>query len=148
VLRSARFASWRVGTGRTRTAAGRSLSAVRAAIEAARSDTEAAPETRRVPPLFDPEFLDAIKQLTPPRVSPGFLRSAAARRAVAPLLPFLDDALARFAVRIRAWGEGALKELQATPDDAATGTVRNEELAALERLVDGLDVPAGALAAR
>lgn len=125
-------------------AAGRALSVVRGAVEAARSNAEAAPETRRVPPLFDPEFLDAIKELPPPRLAPGFLRSGAARRAVAPLLPFLDDALARFAVRIRAWGEGALKELQATPDDAPTGNVRNEELAALERLVDGLDVPAGA----
>jgi GTP-binding protein EngB required for normal cell division len=129
-------------------AAGRALSTVRAAVEAARANSEAAPETRRVPPLFDPEFLDAIKELPSPRLAPGFLRSAAARRAVAPLLPFLDDALARFAVRIRAWGEGALKELQATPDDAPTGNVRNEELAPLERLVDGLDVPAGALASR
>ncbi len=129
-------------------AAGRSLSAVRGAVEAARSGTETAPETRRVPPLFDPEFLDAIKELPPPRHALGFLRSGAAQRAVAPLLPFLDDALARFAVRVRAWGEGALKELQAAPEDLATGKIRNEELAALERLVDGLDVPAGALASR
>jgi GTP-binding protein EngB required for normal cell division len=129
-------------------AAGRALSAVRSAVDAARANTEAAPETRRVPPLFDPEFLDAIKELPPARLAPGFLRSGAARRAVAPLLPFLDDALARFAVRVRAWGGGALKELQAAPVESPTSHFRNEELAALERLVDGLDVPAGALASK
>jgi len=117
--------------------AGRALASVREVVDGARTGgAESGPATKRVPPLFDPEFLDALKALPPPRYLPGFLRDGAARRAVAPLLPHLDQALARFAVRLRAWSEGALKELRPPDEMMASGLVRHEELAALETLVE------------
>jgi hypothetical protein len=117
-------------------AAGRALASVRDALDSARTGgAEAGPATRRVPPLFDPEFLDAIKEMPSPRYLPGFLRSGAARRAVAPLLPHLDQALARFAARLRAWSEGALKELRPPEEAGAAGVVRHAELRALDDMV-------------
>jgi len=104
-------------------AASRGLSDVREVVE------------RRLPPLFDPEFLDAIKALPPPRLAPGLLRRSRAHSAVDPLLPFLDEALARYAARLEAWGQGALKELRPAGQLAAAANARSPELAGLETLI-------------
>jgi GTP-binding protein EngB required for normal cell division len=125
-------------------AAARALTAVREAVEAARTGAgaESGPATRRVPPLFDPELLDAIRDLAPPRFLPVFLRAAAAGRAVAPLLPHLDQALHRFAARLYSWGAGALNEIQPPAEASPVHAVQNAELAALEPLLDDLAEPA------
>jgi len=113
------------------TAAARALTSVRAAVQAARAVTgaESGPETRRVPPLFNPELLDGVRELAPPRFLPAFLRH-------------LDQALHRFAARLHAWGAGALEEIQPPAEAAPFRAVRNAELAALEPLLDNLPEPA------
>jgi hypothetical protein len=97
-------------------------------------------EARRLPPLFDPEFLDAINGLPPPRVLPGLLTRSRAGSAVEPLLPFLNQALARYASRLFAWGEGALRELRPAGEGGAAPDVRTPELAGLEALIAQLGV--------
>ncbi len=116
-------------------AASRGLVTVREAVDHARSAAKDGgdAEARRLPPLFDPEFLDAIKTLPPPRLA--LLRHQRAQSAVAPLLPFLDESVARYSVRLRAWGEGALQELRpAASSLPATGALR-PELAGLDTLI-------------
>ncbi|HXK09374.1 MAG TPA: dynamin family protein [Vicinamibacteria bacterium] len=118
-------------------AASRGLSAVREAVDRVRSQAGEGEEAaaRRLPPLFDPELLDAIKTLPPPRLAPGLLRRSRARSAVDPLLPFLDQALARYAARLEAWGEGALKELRPAGQPAAATDACSPELAGLDTLI-------------
>jgi len=118
-------------------AANRGLSFVRESVDAARSGANASAEAdgRRLPPLFDPPFLDAIKSLPRPRFTPALLRRTLARNAVAPLLPFLDESLARYASRLRAWGEGALKELRPGVEPGPAVDHRIPELAALGGLI-------------
>jgi GTP-binding protein EngB required for normal cell division len=119
-------------------AANHALAEVRESVdEARRSGAASDSDRRRVPPLFDPEFLDAMRSLPPPRFVPAFLRTESARRALAPIHPFLDEALARFATRLRYWGEGALRELQAAVADA--GETSSSGLKDLEALVDEID---------
>jgi GTP-binding protein EngB required for normal cell division len=118
-------------------AASRGLSAVREAVDRVRSHAGEGEEAavRRLPPLFDPEFLDAIKALRPPRLVPGLLRRSRAHSLVDPLLPFLDEALARYAARLEAWGSGALRELRAAGQPASAPDAGGAELAGLETLL-------------
>ncbi len=118
-------------------AASRGLSAVREAVDRVRSHVGEADEAgaRRLPPLFDPEFLDAIKTLPPPRFAPGLFRRSRAGSAVDPLLPFLDEALARYAARLEAWGQGALKELRRAGQSAVPSDSSSPELDGLEALI-------------
>lgn len=117
--------------------AGRGLAAVREVVDRvhARASAKGEGESRRLPPLFDPEFLDSIKALPPPRLAPGVLRRTRARGAIDPLLPFLDDSLARYATRLRAWGEGALQELRPAGKTAVPSDSHDPELAGLEALI-------------
>ena len=87
------------------------------------------------PSSFDPEFLDAIKVQPPPRLAPGVLRRSRPRSAADPLLSFLDDSLARYATRLRAWGEGALLELRPMGETAAVDGGSGPELAGLDALI-------------
>jgi len=117
-------------------ACSRGLAAIRELVDRTRfhASGETDADGRRLPPLFDPEFLDAIKTLAPPRLAPSLFRQSRARNAVEPLLPFLDDSLHRYASRLRAWGEGALQELlPAAP--APTADAHKPELAGLETLI-------------
>jgi GTP-binding protein EngB required for normal cell division len=122
-------------------AAGRALADARRAVEEAGSHAggEGATDSRRLPPLFDAPFLDAIKSIPPPRLAPGPVRRRIAGNAVAPLLPFLEEALSRYAARVRTWALGALKELR--PE--TTGTVEERplegDLARLVALVERVD---------
>jgi Dynamin family len=118
-------------------AAGGVLSAVREAVDAVRSDEEDREnaEARRLPPLFDPEFLDAIKALPPPRIAPALFRRSRAQRALDPVLPFLGEALARYASRLHAWGEGALKEVRPAGPAPVGSEAPAPELAGLETLI-------------
>jgi GTP-binding protein EngB required for normal cell division len=126
-------------------AASRGLSTVREAVDGVRALAGDAKDLdrRRLPPLFDPEFLDAIKMLPPPRLAPALLRRNRARLAVAPLLPFLDQSLLRYAARLRAWGEGALQELRPPDEEAAVPALSNTELAGLNNLMTAFASPPG-----
>jgi Dynamin family len=118
-------------------AAGGALAAARQGVDAARSRGADGAEAdgRRLPPLFDPEFLDAIKALPPPWLAPGAFRRSRAQGAVEPLLPFLDQALARYASRLRAWGEGALRELRPATEAPTEADRETPELAGLGTLI-------------
>jgi GTP-binding protein EngB required for normal cell division len=69
----------------------------------------------RVPPFFDPEWLDALPALAPPAFSPGPLRRTLAARRLAPLRPMLETALTRYANRLAAWGEARARQDTPTP---------------------------------
>ena len=124
-------------------AASRGLAAVREAVDRVRSHAAggADAEARRLPPLFDPEFLDAIKNLPPPRLAGGVLRRKRAQSAVAPLRPFLDDSLHRYASRLHAWGEGAVQELRPAGGPATETDPRSPELSGLDALIAAVGGP-------
>jgi GTP-binding protein EngB required for normal cell division len=126
-------------------AASRGLSAVREAVDGVRALAGDGKDLdrRRLPPLFDPEFLDAIESLPPPRLAPALLRRNRARLAVAPLLPFIDESLVRYAARLRAWGEGALQELRPPDEEASLPAMSNTELAGLDNLMTAFASPPG-----
>jgi GTP-binding protein EngB required for normal cell division len=101
-------------------------------------------ETRRMPPLFDPEFLDALPALPPPPVAKRLVGRAMATRRLEPMAKPLGDALQRYASRLYAWGTGALEELGAASWDAADGDATHElppELERLDRLLDDVSPP-------
>jgi hypothetical protein len=96
-------------------------------------------ETRRVPPLFDPAFLDALPSLPPPPLAKRLVRHALAVRRLEPIARPLAEALQRYASRLYAWGMGALEELGAASWDA-TGAEPNGALPpSLDRLARLLD---------
>jgi hypothetical protein len=117
--------------------AGGVLSTVREAVDAVRPREGAGEDVaaRRLPPLFDPELLDAIKGLPPPRLAPALFRRSRAQSVLAPVLPFLDEALSRYASRLHSWGEGALKEARSAGSTSMGSDVRSPELAGLDNLV-------------
>ena len=127
------------GAARTaiQTAAARGLAVVRQEVQAARRD-EADRSGARLPPLFDPEFLDTLTAL-PPRFLPGVFRTSFARRALEPLHAQLRQDLTRYAENLRSWGEGALLEIQPGDDAPSESAPRNEELAPLAALLDKPD---------
>lgn len=118
-------------------AAGAALSAVREAADAVRLPQGEAEDdaTRRLPPLFDPEFLDAVRALPPPRLAPALFRRSRARSTLEPVQPFLDDALSRYASRLYSWGEGALREVRLAGPAPVGSEVHAPELAGLEALI-------------
>jgi hypothetical protein len=118
-------------------AAGAALAAVREAVDAVRFPEGDAQDdvARRLPPLFDAELLDAVEALPPPRLAPGLFRRSRARSALEPVLPFLDDALSRYASRLYSWGEGALREVRPAGPAPAGSPARGPELAGLEALI-------------
>ena len=98
-------------------------------------------ETRRMPPLFDPEFLDALPPLPPPPVAKRLVGRAMAARRLEPIGKPLGDALQRYASRLYAWGTGALEELGAASWDASDPEATRQlppELERLDRMLDGV----------
>lgn len=122
--------------------AGDALGAVDALLDSVRRVAGAETRgVRRIPPLFDPDFLEALRELPPPRVPHARLRLALARRKLAPLAPLLADALQRYASRLFTWAAGALEELSETAwvaGEAASESALPPELQQLRDLVDDL----------
>jgi hypothetical protein len=118
------------------------LEAVRSAVhQAATASPAPIPPSHRLPPLFEPEFLDRLPPFAPPRFAPGRRGPAVAARRLQPLAAPLGRALARYAERLRAWGLGLLDELaalSADPGSAAPVTLTGE-LVELDALIDRPD---------
>ncbi len=123
-------------------AAGDALADVRDAVDSVRAVAgEAAWETRRVPPLFDPEFLDSLPPIERPTLGRGAVGRELARRRLAPLHPALEDALQRYAGRLHFWGTGTLEELGGaawSPKGDGEVDTLPEDLAAVYRGLTGI----------
>lgn len=96
------------------------LTAITDAVERARHEVglDGADDARRLPPLFDPEWLDSLPPLTPPAVGRQLLGRSVAQRRLAPLERPLREALSRYGTRLYAWGMARLGEISET---AASG---------------------------
>lgn len=140
--------------------AGAAVSAVRKAVADARipgsgpegesealASTDAA--TRRLPPVFDAEFLDRLPDLSPPRLVSAPRRKLAGRR-LEPIRAALAADLGRYANRLYAWGEQALNEIPEpiAGNVANTRGVSNEEADELIRIDQMIDEHPGAGNAR
>lgn len=104
---------------------------------------------RRLPPVFDAAFLDKLPDLAPPRFLSAPRRVIAERR-LTQIRPALEVDLTRYAARLYAWGEQALKEAEdagadksnspqgATDPTNTTGTTGPEAdaLARIDLLID------------
>lgn len=108
------------------------LAAVRSIVDAL-SDGEAGESAgARVPPLFDPELLDALPDLAAPGAGRRLLGRRAALGRLQPLAEPLATALARYASRLDAWGMARLEErggresgtVPAAPGDAGPALAR------------------------
>jgi GTP-binding protein EngB required for normal cell division len=94
--------------------AGEALESVRAAIDPARQEAGVDVwERRRVPPMFDPEFLDALPDLSPPAVGRRVLGTTLARRRLDTIAESLASAMSRYALALSAWAGGVLEEMHA-----------------------------------
>jgi hypothetical protein len=126
-------------------AAADALGAITSAIEPVRALAGVTgTDSRRVPPLFDPDFLDALPALPPPPLAKRLVGHAMAVRRLEPIARPLAEALQRYASRLYAWGTGALEELGAASWDTDPEMLRTlpPELERLERMLDGLAVAA------
>lgn len=85
------------------------LAAVRQAVDEANERT-GTPPRRRLPPLFDPGFLEALPPLDVPALGARMFARRAARGRLEPIGRPLGEALARYAARLYAWGMGQLDE--------------------------------------
>jgi len=116
------------------------LTAIRAATSGETGGAPGSPSglARRLPPLFDPEFLDRLPTFTPPRIGRRVRGPAVAARELRPLAAPLGQALGRYAERVRAWGLSLLDEATAAEREfAGTAPVAlGGELARLDALID------------
>jgi hypothetical protein len=121
-------------------AAGDALGRVRAAVDAARAAAGmAATDGRRLPPLFDPELLDALPALVRPPLARRLIGRAVAARRLAPVAEPLAQAPQRYASRLYAWGSGAIDELVSASWEVSTaeaGAPLPPELARVEQLLN------------
>lgn len=102
---------------------------------------------RRIPPVFDPPFLQSLPDLSPPRVRVRALDFLGARRRVRSFDVELRDALSTFGRRLRAWGLGAVAEARAAawvmgPSEEEVAGLP-PELAAVADLIDDHEAGAG-----
>ena len=89
--------------------ASRALASVREIVERPEIAGPADSARRRVPPLFDPELLNALPDLAPPGLGRRIAARFLARRRLEPIGPAVQDALERYAARLRAWGLAGLE---------------------------------------
>lgn len=92
--------------------AGAALADVRAAVDPVRAVAgDGAIRKSRIPPLFDPAFLDDLPALERPPLARGVVARELARRRLAPIAEPLTEAIQRYAARLHFWGTGTLEEL-------------------------------------
>jgi hypothetical protein len=92
---------------------------------------------RRLPPLFNPDFLDALPQLAPPPIGRRLVGERLARSRLESIAVPLRTALSRYAGRLHAWGTTQLEELTAPAAEAtASPGATHSELAALDAVID------------
>jgi hypothetical protein len=63
--------------------------------------------------MFDPEFLDALPDLSPPAVGRRVLGTTLARRRLDTIAESLASAMSRYALALSAWAGGVLEEMHA-----------------------------------
>jgi GTP-binding protein EngB required for normal cell division len=130
-------------------AGARALAIVRSAIDQASQSAGGDPasngagvdRSRRLPPLFDPDFLDALPPLTPPPLGRQLLGHRIALSRLEPIAIPLRDALSRYAARLYAWGIGQLEELnepsnEPSVDGSTPAVPEHTELSNLDALID------------
>lgn len=114
------------------------LAAVREAIELALPNDARAVDAdgRRLPPIFDPAFLEDLPPLPAPVIARGLIGRHLASGRLERLAAPLGQALSRYAGRLYAWGTAQLDEL-AEPAIAVErpATVHNAELARLDAAI-------------
>lgn len=110
-----------------------------AAVPDSAAETGAGTGNRRLPPVFDAEFLNRLPDLSAPRIL-GAPRRVLAERRLSEIRPELEADLHRHAARLYAWGEQALKETaEAAPTATGTAQIQRasaDELAAVDALID------------
>jgi GTP-binding protein EngB required for normal cell division len=120
-----------------------SLGALTGAVDSVRAAAGATAETRRIPPLFDPDFLDALPSLPPPQLAKRLIGHAVAVRRLEPIAQPLSEALQRYATRLYAWSMGALEELANASWDATVADPNRAlppRLEHLARMLDALEL--------
>lgn len=133
--------------------AGAALSTVRKAVDDVRGgsmDTVGTDESdasvssdvssRRLPPVFDAEFLNQLPDLSAPRLISA-PRHALAERRLAPIRSALATDLGRYANRLYEWGERALKEIPepSTGSVDTAGSVSHKDAGELARIDEIID---------
>lgn len=94
--------------------AGDALEDVRRAAEGI--GAERAGDTRtRLPPVFDPPWLDELPGLSPP-LGPGLMTLRRARSRLEPVRSSLERSLARYASRLYQWGGSLVEERGTAPE--------------------------------
>jgi hypothetical protein len=141
-------AAWALGTDGQPAArasllssAAHALTVVREAVDGVFSSaTERDVTTRRIPPLFDPEFLDALPSLDAPRIARSLIGHRVARAHLEAVEEPLSEALSRYAGRLYSWGIGQLEDSADAERPAGDGSSAPEhaELAGLTKVIDAM----------
>lgn len=105
-------------------------------------DTSASGAERRLPPVFDATFLDQLPDLSPPRLLSAPRRTLAERRLEG-IRAALNTDLSRYAARLYAWGEQALREAVVSANDSsgAPQSAAGPEADVLARIAAMIDGP-------
>jgi GTP-binding protein EngB required for normal cell division len=123
-------------------AAADTLASVRGALDACGAEIapERTPDGRRVPPLYDPPFLDELPALPKPSRLKRLMARAAAARALKPIAGPLAYSYGLYGERLAAWGLAGLDELIANAWDRAPTTppLLEGELLKIDALIDAL----------
>lgn len=109
--------------------------AVRRVLDEARAELGVEETEARVPPLFDPGWLDSLPGLTPPAIGRRLAGRPQAAHRLAGLAPALQKSLSLFGARLASWAEGALGRMRALGAATAGGPARDAELARIEALL-------------
>lgn len=118
-------------------AGGAALAAVREAVELALPNGRAMdPDGRRLPPIFDPAFLDTLPPLPAPVIARGAIGRRLATGRLERLTAPLGQALSRYAGRLYAWGTAMLDAQAERPISIERERgLHNAELARLDAAV-------------
>ena len=127
----------------------RSLARVRSAADSVLDVSTHAGEgetAARIPPLFDPTFLDDLPIPPSPGAIDRVFARARARQRLAEVAKALDDAYGTYSRRIRAWGRERLEEnvARSTMLRLTSNVDSVPELRSLARLIDEHVPPRGA----
>lgn len=117
--------------------AGDALLVVRSALDGVRRIAGTAGDGRRLPPLFDPDFLDALPPLPPPAGVKRLVAHTVATRRLENLAQAAASALGRYADRLAAWGRAGLDEVATASAEPTPESISlPDDLLRLDELVE------------